>query len=80
MTDSRSSKAAEIRGAVLATQLISICLGLVIPPLGGFWLDRRWGCSPWLLIVGLMFGFTSAGYQAVALFRVVTKDSRQRDK
>ena len=80
MTDSRSSKAAEIRGAVLATQLISICLGLVIPPLGGFWLDQRWGCSPWLLIVGMLFGFVSAWYQAIALFRVVTKDSRRRGK
>ena len=79
VTDSRSSKA-EIRGAVLATQLISICFGLVLPPLGGFWLDQRWGCLPWLLIVGLILGFTSAGFQAIALFRNVTKESHERNK
>jgi len=25
--------------------------------LGGYWLDARWGSSPWLLLVGVFLGF-----------------------
>jgi F0F1-type ATP synthase assembly protein I len=29
---------------------------------GGLWLDRRFHTAPWLLLVGVLMGFTGSGY------------------
>jgi len=28
----------------------------------GFWLDKKWGTLPWLLLVGIMIGFSLGFY------------------
>lgn len=45
----------------LVHQITSISFELVIPSGLGYWLDTRWGTSPWLLVLGAVFGFGIAG-------------------
>ena len=40
-----------------ANLVTTIGLMIVIPPLGGWWLDGYWGTAPWLLVVGVVLGF-----------------------
>lgn len=42
-----------------ASRISSISLQMVLPPLVGWWADRQWGTSPWLLIVAAVVGFAS---------------------
>jgi F0F1-type ATP synthase assembly protein I len=35
-----------------------IGLGVVV----GMWIDRRWHCDPWGLLIGTLLGFTSGMY------------------
>lgn len=44
---------------VWASRASSIAMGAVIPAALGYWLDRQWGTSPWLVIVGAGLGFAS---------------------
>ncbi|MFM7161454.1 MAG: AtpZ/AtpI family protein [Planctomycetaceae bacterium] len=37
-------------GYQLASECLSAALAMVLPVLGGLWLDNRWNCSPWLTI------------------------------
>lgn len=32
----------------------------------GYWLDRRWGTEPWLLIAGAVLGLLGAGVHFIA--------------
>ena len=77
LTDSRSSRDSVIRSAAVASQVISIALEMVFPPLGGFWLDQRWGLTPWLLILGLVLGLLTAGYHGTALMKRLDRESRR---
>ncbi len=40
---------------------LAVCVLLGVG--GGYWLDRRLGTSPWLLLLGGVFGMVAAGYQ-----------------
>ena len=44
---------------------------------GGWWLDAKWGTSPWLLLSGVLLGFAGATYSLVA--RVGTGGKRKVD-
>jgi ATP synthase protein I len=52
--------------------VVSTIIGLV----GGYYVDRLLGTSPWLLLVGLVLGI-AAGF--VNLFRSVTRADRELD-
>ncbi len=52
--------------------VVATVIGLV----GGYYLDRWLGTSPWLLLVGLVLGI-AAGF--VNLFRSVTRADRDLD-
>ncbi|MDF1564536.1 MAG: AtpZ/AtpI family protein [Deltaproteobacteria bacterium] len=43
---------------------------LTIFTLGGYWLDKKWGTTPWLTITGALLGITSG---MVELFRTVKR-------
>jgi F0F1-type ATP synthase assembly protein I len=43
----------------------SIALHAVIPAGIGYWLDGRWGTSPWLLIAGTVIGFVSMMWELI---------------
>ena len=53
-----------------------LVLATVIGLVGGYYLDRWLGTSPWLLLVGLVLGI-AAGF--VNLFRSVTRADRDLD-
>ena len=61
------------RGLRSAGLLLAIPTLLIVSPLVGFfvgsWLDRRFGISPWLTIVGLVLGFVAAGRETTKLYR-----------
>jgi F0F1-type ATP synthase assembly protein I len=42
-----------------ASRISNIGFQMALPPLLGWWVDRRWGTEPWLLIVGACVGFGS---------------------
>jgi len=53
-----------------------LVLATVIGLVGGYYLDRWLGTSPWLLLLGLVLGI-AAGF--VNLFRSVTRADRDLD-
>ena len=61
----------------LASVGITLVVATVLGLAGGYWLDRWLGTSPWLMLVGLLFGIT-AGF--VNLFRSAKRAERQMSK
>ena len=61
------------RGLRSAGLLLAIPTLLIVAPLVGFflgnWLDRRFGTSPWLMLVGLVLGFVAAGRETYQIYR-----------
>jgi ATP synthase protein I len=55
---------------------ITLVVATVIGLAGGYYLDRWLGTSPWLTLIGLMFGI-AAGF--VNLFRTVKRAERNID-
>jgi F0F1-type ATP synthase assembly protein I len=55
-----------------------------VSPLVGFfigdWLDRRFGTSPWLVIVGLVLGFVTAGRETLRIYRRYLAEEEERKK
>ena len=49
------------------SRITSISLELIVPPLVGFWLDRRLGTRLLFLIVGVLLGFLTATLSLVQL-------------
>ena len=64
-----SDRRQQARQQSLATEWVSrvlaICVVMVLPGLGGQWLDKRYGTSFWTL-TGFVFGFVS-GFTALIL-------------
>lgn len=56
-----------------AGMLLAIPTLLIVSPLVGFfigsWLDRRFGTSPWLVLIGLVLGFAAAGRETTKIYR-----------
>jgi len=42
------------------SRLTSIALEMALPPLGGVWLDRKFGTVPVFMVVGMLVGFAVA--------------------
>lgn len=51
-----SDRASLLEGYAFASRASSIALQAVVPAGLGYWLDQRWGTSPWLLIIGAGLG------------------------
>ena len=60
----------------LSTVGLTLVLATVIGLAGGYYLDRWLGTSPWLTLIGLLFGI-AAGF--VNLFRSVKRAERDID-
>ena len=63
--------------------LLAIPTLLIVSPLVGFflggWLDRRFGTSPWLGIIGLILGFAAAGRETYRIYRrYLAEEERQK--
>lgn len=59
-----------------ANRISSIGLQFVLPAGLGWWLDRRWGTTPWLTVVGAMLGFLTGTLALIQL----AKDSARADR
>jgi hypothetical protein len=58
-------------GGDMATAGIELGLIFLILALGGWWLDRKLGSSPWLLLLGCSIGIVGG------LYRLVKRASRR---
>jgi ATP synthase protein I len=61
----------------LSTIGLTLVIATVIGLAGGYYLDRWLGTSPWLTLIGLLFGI-AAGF--VNLFRAVKRAERNVDE
>ena len=53
-------------------QITSIALEMALPAGAGYWLDKKWGCAPWLLLVGAGFGLLTAGLSFAQMVKKMT--------
>ena len=57
---------------------------LIVAPLVGFfigsWADRKLHTSPWLLILGLVLGFVTAGRETYRIYRRYLAEEEERQK
>lgn len=50
-----------------ASRVSSLAIGAVLPAGLGYWADRHWGTSPWLVAIGGVLGFVFLMYEVVKL-------------
>ena len=58
------------------SKITTVSLTMVLPALGGWWLDNVCGTAPWLLITGAMVGMAAGFRQLLQL--VATPESRRK--
>lgn len=57
-------KPSDIKALGIGLELTMVIGGLAY---GGYWLDERWGTSPWLLIIGVLLGTFGGGWHAMKM-------------
>lgn len=67
MTDSPDDRSALARAIDLANTVIAICVEMVLPVLGGYWLDRRLGITGPFAILGGAVGMTLGVWSLIRL-------------
>ncbi len=60
-----------------ASQITSICLGMVIPGVVGYWIDQRLNTKIVFTLLGAVFGLS---YGIYALVRITSKSPGPRHK
>ena len=81
-TDDRSAMAIAMSWA---SRIIGISIEMIVPGLGGYWLDQKFDTGPWLLLVGFALGMTLATVQLVGMVSAANRrqkhpfDSRPTD-
>lgn len=65
-------------GIEWVSQITTVCLEMVLPAWGGHWLDGKWGTSPWLVIIGVVLGFTVGMWHLLALVKPRSGDRSSR--
>ncbi|HYO97313.1 MAG TPA: AtpZ/AtpI family protein [Polyangiaceae bacterium] len=60
-----------------ATLGIEVVLGVAVGLLGGSWLDKKFGTSPWLTLIGLAYGLAASGR---AIYRALKQANRELEK
>lgn len=56
---------------------LEFVLSIVAGSYGGWWLDRKLGISPWLTLIGFVFG-VAAGFRAV--WRALERANREAEQ
>ena len=64
LQDQRSAMA---KAVDIATRLITVSLCLVLPIIGGYYLDQRLGTVALFLVFGLLFGIAASGLQLIKM-------------
>jgi len=65
----RDGRHAMARGYVLASRVMSIGFQMIIPVGLGWWADSAWKTTPWLMLLGVVVGFSVAMMELVQLTR-----------
>ena len=74
----RRRRAEQIAQAYRAAhEVISAAASIGVMAFGGFWLDRRFGFTPVLLICGTCLGFLMAGLSLRQLMRRLDRESAE---
>lgn len=60
-----------------ASQITSVSFEMAFFVLLGYWGDRRWGTSPWLLLAGCAFGMLVSSWHLWQLVRVMDRMSEK---
>ena len=63
VTDSPDDRSPMAKAMDWASRIIAISLEMVLPGVGGHWLDGKTGTSPLFLLLGFALGATLAGMQ-----------------
>lgn len=63
-SDSRSSMAAAMRWV---SEITTVAFMMAVPAGVGYWLDEKWGSSPWCVIVGAVIGFATGFRQLLSM-------------
>lgn len=69
-SDRRQQQRQQSLATEWVSRVLAICVVMVLPGLGGGWLDKRYGTSFWTL-AGFVFGFASG---ITALILLVKRD------
>ena len=79
--DSPDSRSPMARGMEMVARVMAAAMMMVLPGLGGQWLDQRLGTS-WLALAGFAFGITVSIYYLIVATRPAAnsrdKGSRRR--
>ena len=62
-----------------ATRISLLALDMALPPLAGYWLDRKFGTEPWLVVVGACLGLLLASFDFYRLTKVRFGSPRDRN-
>ncbi|MBD3672050.1 MAG: AtpZ/AtpI family protein [Planctomycetaceae bacterium] len=62
------------------SQVTTIGGEMVFPAVAGYFLDRRWGTDPWLLIGGAVLGITLSVWHMYQLAAKSSRDNRPTSK
>jgi F0F1-type ATP synthase assembly protein I len=76
-SDGRSDIA---RGYVLASRVTGIGMQMAIPPGIGWWLDGWCNTTPWILVVGVVFGFAVSLAELIQLANEGEAEDSRREK
>lgn len=60
------------------SQITTVSLMMVLPALGGLWLDRTFGTGPWLLIVGALLGLLASMMHLLRMVGAIQSSQRSR--
>lgn len=63
----RDGRNAAARGYILAMRVMTVSIQMAVPPGVGWWVDQRYGTSPWVTLLGVVLGFSMAMLELMKL-------------
>ncbi len=57
-------------------QVTAVSLEMAVPAGLGYWLDNRWGTTPWLVVIGAVLGFIVAMRHLLEIAGRASKQNR----
>jgi F0F1-type ATP synthase assembly protein I len=55
-------------------QITTVSLEMVLPAGLGYWLDQKWGTSPWMILVGAVFGMVAGMWHLLHMVGATKSD------
>ena len=57
---------------------VQIAAGIVLMAFIGWWIDTRWGTTPWIMVLGICFGAAAGMYQLVKTVNEINKKEAEK--